>query len=81
MKISKKDQSPYQIDEDRRALEELSKKKCQHFAVGTFVMMNNQRAEILHRNHPIQRRDGAVVLTVRWEDGRLGVIKPFALNR
>ena len=46
-KISKSNQDPHQTDSDREALKKLLSKKSQHFSVGSHVLANNVRGEIV----------------------------------
>lgn len=49
-------------------------KKCEHFAGGTRVTMNNRSGEVVENL-------GDGLLTVGWDDGSMSTIKPIALNR
>lgn len=75
-KISKKDQDPTQVEQDGAALAVLAGKKSEHFAVGTYVMANNRRGEILES---LQLSTGNY-LRIAWEDGSITYDKPLALN-
>lgn len=79
-KISKSDTTP-EMEADAEAWrQKMLAKKCQHFAVGTWIMQNNRRGQILRYT---TRRDnsGVVLLRIRWEDGSMSAIEPHALNR
>lgn len=51
--------------------------KSQHFEVGTFIVHANVRGEVLER---IVSSD-ETHLRIKWHDGSMSLIKPFALNR
>lgn len=79
-KISKKNQDPNQVHKDAAALEAMSAKKSQHFAVGTYVIAwrnfwgqwRSERAEVLDR-------PGNGFMLVRWEDQTTDILRPNAL--
>jgi len=79
-KISKSDLVLPRAEEDAQRAAQAAKPvvKSQHFAVGTFVQTNNQRGEV---QVEITGPDGETLLQVLWDNGRMGLIKPFALNR
>lgn len=71
-KYSKSDQDPNQVHEDAAALEAMSAKKSQHFAVGTWVVCQNRRAEVVSR-------PGNGFMLVKWEDQTTDILRPNAL--
>ena len=72
-KISKKNQDPNQVHKDAAALEAMSAKKSQHFAVGTWVVCYNKpRAEVI-------ARPGNGYMLVRYEDQTTEILRPNAL--
>lgn len=77
-KINKSDTTPEMEAKAEEYRLEMLKNKCQHFAVGTWIMMNNRRGEIMCRT---ARRAGGVSFLIHWEDGTSSIIKPHALNR
>lgn len=78
-KISKKDQDPRQIDSDREGIERLLAMKSPHFTMGTRIVHNQRSGEIVNiLTCKCMFADKA--LRVRWDDGSMSTIKPFALN-
>lgn len=54
--------------------------KSEHFTVGSHILLNNRRGEITSLlSCKCSRSEKA--LRIRWEDGSLGIVAPFALNR
>ncbi len=75
-KISKKDQDPSQVDKDREALAAMAV-ESPHFKPGTYVLVNNRRAEVLS----IYEAPKSTWLRVKWDDGVISALRPRALNR
>lgn len=71
-KYSKSDQDPNQVHSDAAALAAMRTKKSQHFAVGTWVVIQNQRAEVVSR-------PGNGFMLVRYEDQTTEILRPHAL--
>ena len=46
-KISKKNQTPEEEAAERAAMERFKRRRSPHFAVGTDIVVNNRRAEVL----------------------------------
>lgn len=72
-KYSKSDQDPHQTDRDREAMAEFAKTTSQHFAVGTFVIRNHERAEVIGR-------PGNGFMLVQYADGTTEILRPYALQ-
>lgn len=47
--------------------------KSNHFEVGTYVVINNRRAEVVDR-------PGQGMMKVRYDDATVGYVRPFALQ-
>jgi hypothetical protein len=75
-KISKSDTTPEMEAKAEEYRLAMLKKQCLHFAVGTWIMYNNIRGEILDR----YQWDGTTYLLVQWEDGSVSRTEPIALN-
>lgn len=73
IKMSKSGTTPEMERADALAREQMKGKRSQHFAVDTYIMLNNRRGKVLINY------DG--FLLVEWEDGSLGDMRPHALNR
>lgn len=71
-KYSKSDQDPHQTDRDAEAMAEFAKTKSQHFEVGSFVINQHERAEVIER--------GPGYIIVRYADGTVEGLRPFALS-
>lgn len=78
-KISKSDLVLPRAEEDAQRAAQAAKPrpKSQHFEVGTFVVHANVHGEVLER---IVSSD-ETHLRIKWHDGSMSLIKPFALNR
>ena len=74
-KVSKKNQSPNQVDEDREQLLKILSVKSQHFAMGTWVVSNNVRGKITGIT-----KDGGTKLMVEWENGTKSIINNPRMN-
>lgn len=76
-KISKSDTTPEMEREAETWRQKRLAETCQHFAVGTWIMSNNYRGQILSRYQDAQ----STLLRVLWEDCTVSVVQPYALNR
>lgn len=79
-KISKSDTTPEMEERANTGIARLQTIKSKHFTVGTFVQMDNKTMEVLDVvERPIPYRE--TYLLVRFDDGSMRLIKPYALNR
>lgn len=81
-KVNKKDTTPEQEERAKTAFEVFLSKESLHFTPGSFVLMNNRRGRVLtDGTGRVGKGKGLTYLLILWEDGSLGSVVPFALNR